>query len=44
MLNLASMYDLGATSASLDAKRRMGAWVSANAPDDMDLSCTKTAA
>lgn len=42
MLNLASMYDLSATAASLEAKRRMGAWVAANAPDDLDLACTKS--
>ena len=43
MLNLASMYDLSASGASQGAKRRMAQWVGANAPDDLDLACTKTA-
>ena len=42
MTNLASMYELAADPASLDAKRRMAAWVAAAAPDDLDLSSTKT--
>ncbi len=42
MLNLASMYDLSASGSSVEGKRRMAAWVAANAPDDMDLACTKT--
>ena len=41
VLNLASLYELGATPASLAAKRRMGAWVAAAAGDDFDLSFTK---
>ncbi|GAB4820163.1 hypothetical protein N2152v2_007209 [Parachlorella kessleri] len=43
VLNLASMYDLGASGPSMEAKHRMATWVAATAPDDLDLACTKTA-
>jgi hypothetical protein len=42
VLNLATLYELGTSGASLAAKARMAEWVAAAAPDDFDLSCTKT--
>ena len=42
VLNLASLYELSACGGSVQDKRRLGAWVAAAAPDDFDLSATKS--
>ena len=41
VLNAASLYEMGGTSASLEAKSGLAAWVSRCAPDDLDLACCK---
>jgi hypothetical protein len=44
VLNLSSMYELSSTAYSMEAKGKLGAWVSRIAPDDFDLSCVRMGA
>ena len=43
LLNLSSMYNLSSSAASTEAKRKLGAWASSFATDDVDLTCIRTA-
>ena len=43
LLNLSSMYALSSSAASTEAKRKLGAWASSFATDDVDLTCIRTA-
>ncbi len=40
--NLASMLELAASPTSLAEKRRFAGWVHTVAPDDFDISATRT--
>ena len=43
LLNLSSMYNLSSSAASTEARRKLGAWASSFATDDVDLTCIRTA-
>ena len=39
LLNLASLYNLSSSAASTEAKKKLGAWATSFATDDVDLAC-----
>eukprot|EP00873_Tetraselmis_striata_P038838 jgi/Tetstr1/459102/TSEL_004552.t1 len=43
LLTLSLMYELSLAGAAAEAKRRVSQWASACAPDDFDLTCTRSA-
>ncbi|KAK9844624.1 hypothetical protein WJX74_004886 [Apatococcus lobatus] len=42
LVNLCSMYQLGAPAAAARSKRQLGQWAQKWAPDDFDMTCTQT--
>ncbi|KAK9868400.1 hypothetical protein WJX84_009501 [Apatococcus fuscideae] len=42
LVNLCSMYQLGAPAAAARSKRQLGQWAQKCAPDDFDLACIQT--